>query len=29
MAENLCHTALKKFKAKYGEIPNASDKDYF
>ena len=29
MAENLCHTALKKFKAKYGEIPNVSDKDYF
>ena len=29
MAENLCHTALKKFKAKYGEIPNVSDKDDF
>lgn len=28
-AENLCHTAMKKFKAKYGEIPNVSDKDYF
>ena len=28
-AENLCHTALKKFKATYGVIPNVSDKDYF
>lgn len=28
-AENLCHTAMKKFKAKYGEIPNISDKDFF
>ena len=28
-AENLCHTALKKFKDKYGEIPNVSDKEYF
>ena len=28
-AENLCHTAMKKFKAKYGEIPNVSDKEYF
>ena len=28
-AENLCHTAMKKFKAKYGEIPNVSDKDFF
>lgn len=28
-AENLCHTAMKKFKEKYGEIPNVSDKDYF
>lgn len=28
-AENLCHTALKKFREKYGEIPNVSDKDYF
>lgn len=28
-AENLCYTAMKKFKAKYGEIPNVSDKDYF
>ena len=29
MAENLCHTAMKKFKSKYGEIPNVSDKDFF
>lgn len=29
MAENLCYTAMKKFKAKYGEIPNVSDRDYF
>lgn len=28
-AENLCFTAMKKFKDKYGEIPNVSDKDYF
>lgn len=28
-AENLCYTAMKKFKQKYGEIPNVSDKDYF
>ena len=28
-AENLCHTAMKKFKAKYGEIPNVSDREYF
>ena len=28
-AENLCYTAMKKFKAKFGEIPNVSDKDYF
>ena len=28
-AENLCYTAMKKFKAKYGEIENVSDKDYF
>ena len=28
-AENLCYTAMKKFKAKYGEIPNVSDHDYF
>ena len=29
MAENLCYTALKKFKEKYGIIPNVSDKEYF
>ena len=28
-AENLCHTAMKKFKAKYGIIPNVSDREYF
>ena len=28
-AENLCYTAMKKFKEKYGEIPNISDKDFF
>ena len=28
-AENLCHTALKKFKTRYGEIPNVSDKEFF
>jgi ribonucleoside-triphosphate reductase len=28
-AENLCHTALKKFKARYGVIPNVSDKEFF
>lgn len=28
-AENLCYTAMKKFKAKYGEIKNVSDHDYF
>jgi ribonucleoside-triphosphate reductase len=28
-AENLCHTALDKFKAKYGIIPNVSDKEFF
>ncbi len=28
-AENLCHTALKKFKEVYGEIKNVSDKDFF
>lgn len=28
-AENLCYTAMKKFKDKYGVIPNVSDKDYF
>lgn len=29
MAENLCYTAMKKFKEKWGEIPNVSDRDYF
>ena len=29
MAENLCYTAMKKFKQKYGSIPNVSDKDFF
>lgn len=28
-AENLCYTAMKKFKDKYGEIENISDKDFF
>lgn len=28
-AENLCYTAMKKFKDKYGEIENVSDKDFF
>lgn len=28
-AENLCYTAIKKFKEKYGVIPNVSDKDFF
>lgn len=28
-AENLCYTAMTKFKEKYGEIPNVSDRDYF
>jgi ribonucleoside-triphosphate reductase len=28
-AENLCYTSLKKFKDKYGEIPNVSDKEFF
>ena len=28
-AENLCYTSMKKFKEKYGEIPNVSDRDYF
>ena len=28
-AENLCHTAMKKFKEKYGVIPNVSENDYF
>ena len=28
-AENLCYTAMKKFKDAYGVIPGVSDKDYF
>ena len=28
-AENLCHTALKKFRDKYGVIKNVSDKEFF
>ena len=28
-AENLCYTALKKFRDKYGVIPNVSDKEFF
>lgn len=28
-AENLCFTAMKKFKAKYGVIENVSDKEFF
>ena len=28
-AEGLCHTAMKKFKERYGEIPNVSDKEFF
>lgn len=28
-AENLCYTAMKKFKNKYGVIKNVSDKDFF
>jgi ribonucleoside-triphosphate reductase len=29
LAENLCYTAMNKFKAKYGVIKNVSDKDFF
>lgn len=29
MAENLCHTAMKAFKKKYGVIPNVSENEYF
>lgn len=29
MAENLCYTAMKKFQAKYGEIPNVSENEFF
>lgn len=28
-AENLCYTAMQKFKKQYGIIPNVSDRDYF
>lgn len=28
-AENLCYTAMKKFKERYGEIPNVSDREFF
>lgn len=28
-AENLCYTAMKKFRAKYGNIPKVSDKEFF
>ena len=28
-AENLCYTAMKKFKEKYGEIKSVSDREYF
>ena len=28
-SENLCYTAMKKFKKRYGEIPNVSDREYF
>ena len=28
-AENLCFTAMEKFKARYGVIKNVSDRDYF
>ena len=28
-AENLCYTAMKKFKEDFGEIPNVSDHEYF
>lgn len=28
-SENLCYTSMKKFKAKYGEIPNVSDREFF
>ena len=29
MAENLCYTAMNKFKIQYGELENISDKDFF
>ena len=28
-AENLCYTAMSKFKEQFGEIPNVSDRKYF
>lgn len=28
-AENLCYTAMQKFKETFGEIPNVSDRKYF
>lgn len=28
-AENLCYTAMKKFRDTYGVIPNVSDREYF
>jgi len=28
-AESLCYTAMKKFKEKWGEIPNVSDREFF
>ena len=28
-AENMCYTAMKKFKKQFGIIPNVSDKDFF
>ena len=28
-AENLCYTAMKKFQAKYGKIPNISENEFF
>ena len=28
-AENLCYTAMQKFKEKYGIIPNVSDREFF
>ena len=29
MAENLCYTAMNKFKEQWGVIPNVSDREYF
>ena len=28
-AENLCYTAMQKFKEDFGELPNISDREYF